>query len=210
LKAEIRALLRPLVHAVRSVRDRTLHPVRRRRARRIVRAVPEVGSILVLCTGNICRSPYAEKAFHRMLEAAGQAPGEAVGQTPGRAPHGVKVTSGGFLGADRPSPPEAVRLAAARGIDLEAHRSRTVDGEMLAGVDLVIVMERAHAKKLRQVPGGVNVPVILLGDLDPESPDRHEIRDPWGHPDEVFNESFARVERCVHALAGDLGIRARE
>jgi protein-tyrosine phosphatase len=180
---------------VRSVRDRTLHPIRRRRARQIVREVSQARSVLFLCTGNICRSPYAEKAFRRILDETG-----ADGS--GRA---MRIESGGFLGADRPSPPEAVRLAAVDGVHLADHRSRTVDAEMLDGVDLVVVMERAHERKLRKVPGGASVPAILLGDLDIALPDRREIKDPWGHPDEVFVSSFVRVQRCLVELAGELG-----
>lgn len=125
-----------------------------------------------------------------MLEAGGIPGGQA----------SIVIASGGFLRSDRPSPPEAVRIAGERGIALGTHRSRAVDAQMLADVDLVVVMEVAHERKLRQLPEGRSVPTILLGDFDPESPNRREIRDPWGHPDEVFHLSFERVERCLGAL----------
>jgi len=212
LSDPIRAVLRPFVHALRSLRDRTLHPFRRKRAQRIVAAIPEIRSILFLCTGNICRSPYAEKALPRILGLSGDGPlpgeGALSGASSGASPEarqrdasgGPIIASGGFLASGRPSPPEAVRIAGERGILLEDHRSRTVDAEMLDGVDLVVVMERAHEKKLKQSPGGETVPVILLGDLDPEAPRQREIRDPWGQEDAVFHESFDRIERCLPVI----------
>ncbi len=159
---------------------------------RLLEKRPPPESILILCTGNICRSPYAEKAFLRLVAEG----------SPGlyRRPAGFRVRSGGFLASDRPSPPEAVRIASERGIELSDHRSRQLDAEMLAGVDLVVAMERRHVRQLRAFPGGDRVPVLLLGDLDPMPPDRREIRDPWGHPEEVYHASFDRVERCTAAL----------
>jgi protein-tyrosine-phosphatase len=75
---------------------------------------------------------------------------------------------------------------------------------MLADIDLVVVMERAHERKLQPILKGRDAPVILLGDLDPVPPDRREIQDPWGHPDEVFRDSFARIDRCLTALVQTL------
>ena len=43
--------------------------------------------------------------------------------------------------------------------------------------------------------------VVVLGDLDPLPIGSRTIRDPWGCGDEVFASSFARIERCVQALA---------
>ncbi|MEX1256040.1 MAG: hypothetical protein WEG36_00325 [Gemmatimonadota bacterium] len=164
-----------------------LHPLRRRRARGILRGTQHPRSVLFLCTGNICRSPYAEKVFGRFLSDGEKA--------------AVEVFSAGFLGADRRSPEEAVVAAALRSVSLDSHRSRTVDRALLSRADIVVAMEVDHLRRLRSVQGSEPLPSILLGDLDPETPRRREIQDPWGHPPEVFDASFDRIDRCLGELA---------
>jgi len=113
----------------------------------------------------------------------------------------MEVKSAGFLASNRPSPPEAVTMAARRDIGLESHRSITVDATILSRTELVVGMENGHLRRLRGLGRGKVPPAILLGDLDPERPDRREIQDPWGHPLSVFDESFARIDRCLAELS---------
>jgi protein-tyrosine phosphatase len=180
-------LLRPPIRALRSFRDRARHPILRRRAEKVVRGVSRPQTIVFLCTGNICRSPYAEKVFERSQRA-------------GLAPK-VTVLSAGFLAPGRPSPEEAVRIARDRGISLEAHRSRQASPESLAACDLLVCMEPAHLAAIAQMLGPRHAAnVVLLGDLDSETPERREIVDPWGRGDRFFVAAFERIERCAARL----------
>ena len=88
--------------------------------------------LLAVCTANRCRSPLAGALFARAL-----------------ADRGVDalVLSAGFGENDRPVTPDTRTVAAARGLDLGAHRSRRFDAE-LAGADLVLAMERLHVRDL--------------------------------------------------------------
>src|SRR6266480_5816007 len=84
-------LMGTIARTLRNTPDRLLHARRRREARgRLAGRRP--ASVLVICHGNICRSPFAAALLAREL-----------------APHGIPVTSAGFIGAGRPAPPEALR-----------------------------------------------------------------------------------------------------
>lgn len=180
-------VLRPFVRAARALRDGAFHPFRRARARKVALALPPIRSILFLCTGNICRSPYAEKAFARQL--------------PNGFADRIAVRSAGFLAAGRPSPPEAIRAAERNAVALAEHRSSSIDGAMLDASDLIVVMEVAHAEGVHRTRASTPRPLLLLGDLDPDRPSRREIQDPWGHPPAVFHASFDRIDRCLAVLA---------
>lgn len=60
----------------------------------------------------------------------------------------VAVSSSGLTPPGRPAPAEVVERMAQRGLDLSAHRSRTVDADIIAEADLVIGMERRHLTEL--------------------------------------------------------------
>jgi len=90
---------------VRYLPARLLHRLRRRKvlAQLQARALPR--SILLVCHGNLCRSPYAAARLGKLL--------------PPPLAAKVRVDSAGFLGPDRPPPLAAVAVAGARGVDLE-------------------------------------------------------------------------------------------
>ena len=59
----------------------------------------------------------------------------------------LTVSSAGILFDDRPATEEAVDALARLGIDLSSHRSRVFDADMIRAADLVIGMERLHARE---------------------------------------------------------------
>lgn len=93
-------------------------------------------SILVVCTGNICRSPIAEGMLRNALAArfGGQAP---------------TVSSAGTWGVDgAEATPEAVKAAAERGVVIAQHRAHRLSTERAREADLVIVMGTEHRDAL--------------------------------------------------------------
>lgn len=177
-------ILRDAVRSVYHLPDRLLHPLRRRRVERALRRAELPGKVLFVCLGNICRSPYAEKALERALSDASSA---------------TEVVSAGFIGPDRPSPAAARQVAEARGLDLSEHRSRPLSDELLDASDLVFVMDRVQQRALRRRTDRDDV--FVLGDLDPAWAGRRTIRDPVEQPPEVFEEVYGRIDRCVERLA---------
>lgn len=179
--------LRQLAKRVILTPERVLHTRRRKSAEEILRAVP-VRSVLVLCLGNICRSPYAAAQLRALLGP----------EWPGR------LDSAGFIGPGRPSPWEAVKVAMECGVSLDAHRSRQVVAEDIAGFDLIVVMEAGQHRRLNRTFGDRAPRVLVLGDLDSEPIERRTIVDPFGRGLDEFRSSYARINRCVTRLAAIL------
>lgn len=171
--------------------ERLLHTGRRRRALRELAALRAPRSILVVCLGNICRSPYAE---HRLIDELARA-----------GLDDVRVVSAGFILPGRPSPDAARRVAARRGLILESHRSQVVTAAMAREADVTLVMAPRQRAQLRKVagvePGG---PSIVLGDLDPAPIDRRTIVDPYDKSDDVFEAVYERIDRCCRSLVETL------
>jgi protein-tyrosine phosphatase len=175
-----------LLRTIRRAPERMLHPLRRRAARRALRERDLPRSVVFICLGNICRSPYAAAAFARALPPSLR---------------GIRSTSAGLIGPNRPSPPEAVAVALARGIDLREHRSRLLDGAVVLQSDLIVVMAEDQRDAACESYGLDPRHLLVLGDLDPCPIDTRTIRDPWKEGEGVFAESYARIDRCVEALA---------
>lgn len=187
---------------LRRLPDRLLHPLRRKRASAKVAAAAarlseDTGPplrILVLCHGNICRSPYAEGALRRRL--------------PPGLREWVVVESAGFIGPGRRSPPEALEVARERGVDLFAHVSTVVDAGAVGRADLILAVDPWQARAVRARFGVPAERVVLLGDVDPERIEARTIRDPILQPREVFEASFARIDRCVEVCVAELSRHA--
>jgi protein-tyrosine phosphatase len=97
---------------------------------------PHAFTVLTICTGNICRSPFAEAALRsRVIEHA----------TLSFRSAGTHADNG------RLAPPQAHALASTHGLSLETHRARYLDAESLAGVNLVLALAREHRKATVEV-----------------------------------------------------------
>ncbi len=59
----------------------------------------------------------------------------------------ASVSSAGLFRGGVPASPGSVKAMAQRGLDLEAHRSRTVTEDLLLGADLVLGMARLHVRE---------------------------------------------------------------
>jgi protein-tyrosine phosphatase len=153
-------------------------------------------SVLFVCYGNICRSPYAAATFLRLLPP------------PWREE--TRVQSAGFIGPGRGSPPEAVKVAAARGLDLTAHRSELITPERAAGAALIVVMDRAQQRAVCARYGKSPREVLILGDLDPQPIETRPIQDPWDQPAAVFEECYSRIDRCLRVLVEGATIAERK
>lgn len=129
-------------------------------------------SVLIVCVGNICRSPMGEAVLRA------------------RVP-GLRVSSAGIAAlAGRPADPLAVAAMADRGIDLSGHRARQLTAQMVEESDLVLVMERAHVADVEALTPAARGRVQLLGRFG-----RFEVADPYRRPRAAFDEALALVER---------------
>lgn len=181
--------IREWLKSVRHLPDRIRHASRRSAAiERLTNAAPWRGNVLFVCHGNVCRSPFAEVLFSQRMRAAGIT-------TPRWA-----VISAGFVGPGRPSPAEAIAAAARVGLDLTANRSKLLTAESVHESSLIVVMAAEQAKRIRSTFAVDAAKLLVLGDLDPLPIETRSIRDPWKGSFEVFDESYARIDRCISVL----------
>ncbi|NIA71069.1 low molecular weight phosphotyrosine protein phosphatase [Pelagibius litoralis] len=123
--------------------------------------------VLIVCTGNICRSPTAEALLRHHLISAG------LGDR-------VLLDSAGMAGYHIGQPPssEAVICAAERGYDLSALRARQITHRDFDDFDLILAMDHGHLRQLeRQRPEGSACGLALYLDVMPDAGD--EVADPY-------------------------------
>ena len=176
-----------LLLRVRRTPERLLHPLRRRKALDGLRGRARPTTVLVLCHGNICRSPIAAALLRREL-----------------APLGIAVQSAGLIGLNRPAPAEAVTAAQRHNVDLATHRSRPVTADLARVADLIVVMNPTQRRLVCERFGRRTTDVLVLGDFDPVPVEMRTIGDPVDQDQEVFNRVYERISRCVRELASAL------
>jgi protein-tyrosine-phosphatase len=142
-------------------------------------------NLLFVCTGNTCRSPLAEGIARAELERRGW--------------KNVRVASAGLSAGDgHPATHEAVVVAAREGIDLSGHRSRPLTPDAAAWADLILVMGPQHLAAVDRLGAGERA--TTLGDFA-AGPDGigEPVRDPYGGPEEVYEETFRELQSLISA-----------
>jgi len=175
--------LRVLARALRSSAERNDLIWELRRRRRGEPPLPDgpIRNVIVICHGNICRSPFGE---HHLASLCPQ----------------LEVRSAGLeAGEYNPAQPGALRIAPEFNLDLTQHASHRLNAEDVAWADLIVGMTGRHqAAVLHRFPTG-RAKMRLLGDYLPDTP--HAIEDPWGYHDDFFRSVFERIALADQRIA---------
>ncbi|MGB9776153.1 MAG: low molecular weight protein arginine phosphatase [Anaerolineae bacterium] len=139
-------------------------------------------TILLVCTGNLCRSPMAAALLRCYLE------GDSARQN-------WRVLSAGLWAEDgEPASAGAVMAMAERGIDLTGHRSRRLTPQMVEEADLILGMTPPHVEAMRQAFPEARDRIYLLAEMAGES---HGIADPYGLSPVTYRATANEIERLI-------------
>ena len=140
-------------------------------------------SILVICTGNICRSPIAERILRTILPDK-------------------RIDSAG-TGAlvDHPADPSAIKTAEKYGISLDNHKGKQFTSVLGRRYDLLLVMEKSHIEQISSIAPEVRGKTMLLSHWL----NGKDIPDPYRKSDEAFESVFKLIDKSCKHWAEKLG-----
>ncbi len=141
----------------------------------------KIRRILFICSGNICRSPYAEarlRAFFRSKNI------------------GCHVVSCGTLRLiGRRAADDMIAVAHERGLDLSDHRSRALSKLLITAADIVFAMSPEHRREVLSISPEAADRAVLLGTwlADP----KQEIADPMGRPFDAYRKAAQDIDEAL-------------
>lgn len=139
-------------------------------------------SVLIVCEGNICRSPVAAALLRQGTGKQVQSAGVAA-----------------LVGHDLD--PTAREVARRQGVDCPPHQARQLTQEMCSGADLILVMERRQRDYLLRIAPESAGKALLFG----KWLDEREIPDPYRRSREAYEQVHRVLNEAAAAWAERLG-----
>lgn len=134
-------------------------------------------NVLLVCVGNVCRSPIAECLLRNALPGTGTVVGSA----------GLAALAG------QPMDATAAALLGERGLDPSPHRARQLTAALLHESDLILAMEQPQLVQLGRMAPEITGRTFLLDKWIAS----RDIPDPYRQPRSVFERVFAMIEQGV-------------
>lgn len=142
--------------------------------------------ILIVCSGNTCRSPMAQ---HLLIKLLGEQGIDCI------------VLSAGLAAGDgMPASEGAITAMRLEGIDLAGHRSQRLHPEMAAGVDLILTMTAHHRLFLEEFFPEMAGYIYTMGEYAGEG--KVEIMDPYGQGVEAYLATLRQLKDLTAKIAG--------
>ncbi|MFN4314326.1 MAG: low molecular weight protein-tyrosine-phosphatase [Chitinophagaceae bacterium] len=144
--------------------------------------------ILMVCLGNICRSPLAEGIMKEKLRKTGL---------------NWTVDSAGTNGYHVGEAPHALsqKVALLNGIDISNQRARRFTAEDFKKFDLIYAMAGDVLDEMRRIGAGVYDPSktdLLMNELYPG--EDQDVPDPWYGPEPGYHEVFAMIDEACNRI----------
>lgn len=131
-------------------------------------------SILVVCTGNICRSPIGERYLRKAFP-------------------NKKIDSAGTSAMiDRCADDSAIRIAGEHGISLDGHKGKQFTSSLGRKYDLILAMEKIHIEQIGEIAPEVRGKTMLFG----QWLNKKDIPDPYRKSDEAFASVYQLIEQA--------------
>ena len=148
----------------------------------------EPGTIIVVCTANICRSPMAAALLQHALAAQPE---------PLRS---LKIISAGVAARDGdPVSANSVLALKKVGLDISKHTSRPLTQKMMDGASLILGMTESHRAmiQLQAEPPPKNL--FLFREFMPQRGDK-QIGDPYGGPLRLYESTRDEMVEAIPSL----------
>ena len=161
---------------------------RRRWNTRLKKHLANARSILFVCKGNICRSPFATEYAREHL------------------PPEIKITGAGYFPkSGRPAPDHAQFASKEFGVGLCNHRSVRLTEQLVSEADVVIVFDEENFDRVRSDMKDLANKVFLLNHIHLTG--SLFVQDPYGSSESKFVSTYQEIKHAVDAISGSIGQR---
>jgi protein-tyrosine phosphatase len=143
--------------------------------------------ILVVCTGNVCRSPMAEGILRKLLRDSGSHGGVIVESAGTAAMEGAHASG------------NSVEVAFRRGIDIRGHAARQLTKRLVNRASLILTLQPEHKEWIAgRYPDAAAKTNVITSYADPDG-DPDGIHDPIGLDLDAYEETFVQIEGSLRA-----------
>jgi protein-tyrosine phosphatase len=149
---------------------------------RLALAQSPLRRILVICHGNIFRSPFAAELLRMRISGDSEVRSSGFHPVPGRR-----------------CPAESIAIAEKFGVSLLQHRSAVLTVADVEWADTIVLMDRHNWKNLCELKLARGK-IVWLGAMD----EAGDVADPYGMPEAEATDVMRRVQRCASALAKEV------